>query len=490
MKISTRLALLLVIFGLGFGKADLRAQDLVSIEKQGVLSQVIANLAFLGLGIGISPSYDADYYLVRYTMENFEGGIDTVSGLMARPTATVSRYPVLFYMHGTTQTKFDVPSQGGTEATLTQAAATLGYVTLAPDYLNMGLDPDGFHPYVHARSEALAGVRMMQALRQAPEYAQAVNEQLFLTGYSQGGHASMALHELLIEEFPNTKITAAAHLSGPYSVSDVMKDTVILNDVTFRSLDFLPYTILGYQAVYPELDDDLTKIFRAPYVPIVTRFRDEYSVMGGLRRDGLAMELLRLYVATEGNETFFPSRLLTPEFVAALRNDPDGPYNVALRDNDTYDFVNPTPTRLFYCRADDQVNFRNSLFAEREMKAAGATDTEARDVGPGLSHTQCIAPALSAMITFFNTFQQITSGTHIPEAADWTYVQDATTLRVYVHDEAIYRLELFDALGRNRTTIAYSSGALVDLSAVPAGLAVVRITDAEGRSATRKLIVR
>ncbi len=469
---------------------DARAQKLVSIEKKGTLTKDVANLGFLFAGFNLFAKYDVDFYTVRYTMENFEGGVDTVSGLMARPAPATSRYPKLFYMHGTTVTKFAVPSRGSSEATLAQGAATQGYVVLAPDYLNMGLDPDGFHPYVHARSEAMAGIRMMEALQQAPEYANVVNDQVFLTGYSQGGHASMALHEVLVEEYPDTKVTAAAHLSGPYSISDVMKDSVILKDETFPPFSFLPYTVLGYQAVYPNLERDLTKIFRAPYVPFITRFRDEYAV-GGVRLDSLNARLLRTYVATERNQTFYPSRLLTPEFVAALKNNPDHPYNVALRDNDTYDFVNPTPTRLFYCRADDQVNFRNALFAERRMVAAGATDTKAEDVGPNLTHGQCVTPAINAMTAFFQTFQRITSGVEIPEASDWTYVQADGTLRVYLHDDASYRLELFDALGRAvRTVSAYTTGAAVELSTLPTGLAVVRITDTQGRSASHKMLLQ
>ena len=50
----------------------------------------------------------------------------------------------------------------------------------------------------------------------------AINEQLFITGYSQGGYASMAVHKYL--ENPSIhEVTAASHMSGPYNLSHVMK---------------------------------------------------------------------------------------------------------------------------------------------------------------------------------------------------------------------------------------------------------------------------
>ena len=477
------------LLSIGVVTPKLTAQTLVEIEPAGVLTQGTLDVIFAIGGFGISAKNDIEIFNVRYTMENFEGGIDTVSGRMARPSGATKRYPVLVYMHGTTQTKFDVPSRNSAEANLVNAGASQGYVTISPDYLNMGSDPDGFHPYVHARSEGLSGIRMVEALKSSPSVGDVTNEQLFLTGYSQGGHASMAMHELLIEEFTDIEVTAAAHMSGPYSVSEIMADSVILKDETFFALDFLPYVVLGYQAVYPELEDDLTKLFRAPYIPIIERFRDQWG-QATVRRDSLRNELLRQYVATEGNQTFYPYLLLTPEFANTLRKDEDDPYNVVLRENDTWDFVNPTPTRLLYCRADDLVNFRNSILAQDSMNALGADNTLAVNVDNDANHGQCVLPAVRAMLEFFGTYQTIVSDVAVVDDAEWTYVQTAGALRVYTDDEQTYRLDLVDAIGRTVVSTTYRSGQEVPLAAVPAGMAVVRLTDAEGRTATRKLVLR
>jgi dienelactone hydrolase len=126
--------------------------------------------------------------------------------------------------------------------------AGLGYVAFLPDYLGLGLTSRGFHPYVHAASEAWAALDMLRAGDQFCQQLQvAVNAQLFITGYSQGGHGAMALHRA-IEKDPSNEftVTAAAPLSGPYSISGVMRN-LILTDTVYYDPAYIPNTALSYQ---------------------------------------------------------------------------------------------------------------------------------------------------------------------------------------------------------------------------------------------------
>ena len=221
------------------------AQDLVTVEPVGRLAQADVQ-SYLDLGnFGITTTNGIEYYRVRYTMENLAGATDTVSGLLVTPDSPPrgTTYPTLVSMHGTTDTRFDVPGRADPFGApdLAYVYGALGYVTVAPDFLNMGSDSTGFHPYVHARTEALAGLRMIEALRSDEAYAGRVNEQLFLAGYSQGGHASMALHEYLIEEpQEGLEVTAAAHMSGPYATLEVITDSVILGERRYLPFGFIP----------------------------------------------------------------------------------------------------------------------------------------------------------------------------------------------------------------------------------------------------------
>jgi len=88
------------------------------------------------------------------------------------------------------------------------------------------------HPYLHKASQARAGKDMIIAIRDWLSEADiAFNQQLFTTGYSQGGHASAGLQETLeAENDPNLQITAAAHLSGGYMVNSI--DPFLINSNT------------------------------------------------------------------------------------------------------------------------------------------------------------------------------------------------------------------------------------------------------------------
>ena len=59
-----------------------------------------------------------------------------------------------------------------------------------PDYIGMGESP-GLHPYVHGESEATATIDMIRAAREfiTDSLNLIDNHQVFLSGYSQGGHA-------------------------------------------------------------------------------------------------------------------------------------------------------------------------------------------------------------------------------------------------------------------------------------------------------------
>ena len=471
--------------------APVSAQTLISSEYEGTLTTSNITVRLALAAFGLTAENDIDYYKVTYTMDNLDGRQDTVSGLYVAPSVatTSALFPTLVYQHGTTNNKFEVPSNAQPGRDLPYLYATQGYAVLAPDFLNMGEDQEGFHPYVHARTEAFAALRMMEAMTAEPAYTDIINEQLFLTGYSQGGHASMALHEILIEEFPAIEVTAAAHMSGPYSLSDIMLNEVALSSEAFGAPGFMPYTLASYQTVYGNIFNDLSEVFRSEFVSPVQAFIDGYetgvvglSVLNQQLIDGLA---------AAGNDSM-TVELFPPAYVAGLRADPNHPLRVALADNDTYDFVNPTPTRLYYCDGDDQVNPMNSPFAENAMNALGATDTEAVELGPNLDHGECVIPAVSSSVMFFEGFQQIiTSTNQIPDASDWTYLQDADGLRIYTNDDQQdYQVSLFDATGRQVIAVNFRSGQWIDLSGISTSWAAVQVIDEEGRTTSKSIIVR
>ena len=100
-----------------------------------------------------------------------------------------------------------------------------------------------------------------------------------------------------------------------------MRNEVILKDSTFVYLSFLPYTVLGYQTIYPDLEQDLSQIFREPYLDAITRFRDGYETaefdLPEFTRD--LVDTMLAYNEGDVNG-IFPFLMLTPEFETAVRS--------------------------------------------------------------------------------------------------------------------------------------------------------------------------
>ena len=79
------------------------------------------------------------------------------------------------------------------------------------------------------------------------------NSQLFITGYSQGGHAAMALHREIDRNWSDEfTVTASAPLSGPYSISGVMRNLILTDKIYYYRGGMLDWDALGLTSVKDE----------------------------------------------------------------------------------------------------------------------------------------------------------------------------------------------------------------------------------------------
>lgn len=375
------------------------SQDLISITELGVVSQqeMIADFGpFMQFGVR--------QYKMVYTSTDLDGNPATLSGLLLIPDQPSWIFPSLIYQHGTVGSPEDVPSnlQGGYE--LGMVFAGRGFITYAPDFLGLG-ESDVFHPYVHAESEALAAIDMLYAGGELgndlfSDLTIIPNDQLFITGYSQGGHAAMAAYKYIQEEYSNDfDVTAAAPMSGPYDISGVMKDLSLTTTENYSFPAYIVYTALSFNEAYGNLYTDLEEFFRPEYVPMIEQFYND---------DIDLFTLNQFLIGSLTNEYggSYPYYLLQDSISNALANDPTHPANVALADNDLYDWLPEAPTRIYYCTADDQVPYQNSIQAETYMLANGAPDLEAIDVLSTADHGGCVEPATIATIFFFAEYAE------------------------------------------------------------------------------------
>jgi hypothetical protein len=362
--------------------------NLVSATFQQTYSTITLSILLGFAGItGVSPEYDISVYAITYETYDARGISTVATGALCIPLNLASA-PTISYQHGTVYEKTDVPSFSSDELAVGLAFASQGYIVTMPDYIGMG-DSPGIHPYVHARSEAVASVDLLRAMRAfLSTNTLAENGQLFLCGYSQGGHATFALQRELetyhASEFP---VTASAPMAGPHDLSGTMKDR-ILSDTPYDSPGYVAYLLFGYNAVY-KLFDDPAEILVAPYDTTLAPLLDGTHSGGEV---DAAMPAL-------------PKHIFKPAFLADFTSNPDNPFRVALRANDTFRWLPIVPTTFYHCAGDTTVPKTNSDIAVAELQARGAPFVNLIDPDPTADHSGGAVPCFQAAAAWFETLR-------------------------------------------------------------------------------------
>jgi len=429
---------------------------------------------------GVFIAYGADLYKVTYETPDIHGVMDTASGLFVYPVAPADDkiFPMLIYQHGTVGSKDDVPSElkGGFELALFWAG--VGYATTAADFLGLG-EARGFHPYVHSRTEASAAIDMHLAVK---EYAMGndirVNDQLFVTGYSQGGHAGAAAQKMIQEEYQGQlTVTASAPMSGPYSVSGIMTDLMLSENDNYFFLGYAPYTLLSYDLEY-DLFDSVDEIFKEPNATWIEQFQNAEIDLWELNENLIQW-------ATDNFGVSSARFMFQDSIVAAVQNDPNHPVNLALLDNDLMNWAPEAPTRLYYCTADDQVPFMNSVVAEDSMLIAGSTTVQALDVDPSADHGGCVTPAVTAAFLFFFQYQSIEtylSAFELDHTLQFQVVPNPATNQVNIqfknNVESFEQIELINLSGQTMKSTTTQS--TLYLNDVPQGAYFIKVTSNAG----------
>lgn len=345
----------------------------------------------------VNVRYGVDVYTVVYETIDGRGKETRASGLALMPKGQTRPAALASYQHGTINKRDEVPSRrlNGGEFVIGLIMAAEGYVSAMPDYLGLGYGP-GMHPYCHAKSEATAVIDMLRAVKSiAGQKNIALNGKLFLFGYSQGGHATMAAHKYIETEYADEfTVTASAPMSGPYDLNDEQAQYII-KDEDYPDPSYLPYVVFGFRAVYPELMENPKDFFKAEYAEKLPElFNGEYN-SGYINR----------HIPT------VPNQMMRPDALKLFKDDVNSsvfPFRMRLRESNTYlGWAPKAPMKLLYCKGDRSVSWRNAKIAAEYFHAAGATQVDTMDVSfaPNTDHVECALPALLEAKTFFEGFK-------------------------------------------------------------------------------------
>ena len=323
-------------------------------------------------------NFEVDGYKILYLTPNHNDDLVLCSGAIYLPRGTSCPSPVLSWQHGTAVKDSAAPSNmTSNNKRIGVIAASHGYIVTMSDFIGLG-EGIGFHNYVHAETEASSIIDLIIFGKEfAYDKGVMSNDQLFLMGYSQGGHATMAaVREIEQNVELEIQVTGSVPMAGPYSMSGAQADMLNAN-LPYPNPGYLPYVLFGYHNIY-NLFSNINDVLIEPYSEyLFSMYSGEYNM-------------------TEINLTLpdNPIEIFQPEYYIDFLNNQTHPFQLALLDNDVYNFVPESPMRLIHCNGDDNVAYENSIIAYDYFLAGGASDVELWD-GGSFNHTAC---ALGAII--------------------------------------------------------------------------------------------
>ena len=335
---------------------------------------------------------DVDIYEIIYNAKWIDGTLRKESGIVYVPRFKKEKAaPTMMFGHGTQIHKARNISDGDAQQGICLGFATDGYLALYPDYFGIGKG-EGNHLYQHAESEANAFIYMLFAVEELKQKVNLkTNGQIFLTGYSQGGHSSFAAHKYL--EALNDqrfKVTASSPMSGAYDMTGEQEKYMFQE---YPRPFYLPYLLTSYQEAYKVLEiDDIYKIFKPPFDTLLPKY---YTNNFDKTLDDLDKIMPKV-----------PKDVVIDSLVEIYKTDTAFLFTKRLRENNLTSWKPQAPVQLCYCKGDREVNYKNAEVTYNTMKALGVTKIKLNNLSDHLDHNTCAAFAVMATKFYFDRFKK------------------------------------------------------------------------------------
>ncbi len=314
----------------------------------------------------VIPVYDVKQYRVTYQTVDGGGKLTTASGVIAIPQKPAgAKSPLLSFQHGTVFHDIEAPSNDTVATSPINIIASLGFVVVAADYVGYGASRGQDHPYLQKDPSAAAVTDFLTAARQwLAEQRQPLNDQLFLTGYSEGGYVTLAAQQAL--EAAGVPITASVAGAGPYDLQYTLDELLNTKALLAAAGGALGLSRPAPAAKYPGKIDEAT------------------------------VDLMMYILIPKESDIKFSKTFL----MDWMAND-----YATMKYNSLYDWQVKTPTRFTHGRDDVTVPFGNAIRALEGMKAKDTPDLElAECVAAPSDHTNCIKPYAQTMLQYFAGF--------------------------------------------------------------------------------------
>lgn len=211
---------------------------------------------------------------IHYDTVDVKGNPTDATGAVFIPTGSdpkcTGNRPIVLHAHGTATTKgynfADIKGQNEATPRSVMMAGMFtgqGYIVISPNYAGFDKSKLDYHPYLNAKQQSHEMADALKAGREVIKQANANtkvadNGKLFLTGFSQGGHVTMAAARYF--EQIGEPVTAAMPISGPYAMG-AFGDVVFGGKVMLGGTFFAPLMARNYQEQYGDLYQKPSDIF-------------------------------------------------------------------------------------------------------------------------------------------------------------------------------------------------------------------------------------
>lgn len=317
----------------------------------------------------------------------FENQLVKASGLVCVPTGE-GPFPVISFQNGTNTLHSNAPSVNPDNELylLLEFVASAGFVVVIPDYLGFGDSSDMFHPYLHKKSTVRTVLDMNRAARElvTNHLEIGLTNELYITGYSQGGWATMQVQKEIEEKFMDEfNLKASACGAGPFDLTAV--NDYILDQTNYPQPYFLAYLMHSFDML--GLTTPIDEIFAQTYAgKIDTLFNGKLS--GPEINAQLTTKI---------------SDLLTNDY--RVNGKVKEVYNALedmLAENSVSGWKTEIPTLIIHGMTDDFVPYEIGSGAYQSFLAAGSGINVVKWLPlPGLGHQNAIIPAELAAMNWF-----------------------------------------------------------------------------------------
>ncbi len=336
----------------------------------------------------IPVRYEVGMYEITYKGMWLDSTYIMAKGVLYLPKST-QPLAEMAYCHGT---RISVEQGYGIqdlEQVITMMHAADGYISYFPFYYGLG-GGEKEHIYHDAFTEAMSVIYMIKACREVlPSLGAKTTGQLFVTGYSQGGHAAMATHKMLESgAFPDVQLTASSPMAGAYDLTGVQAKTMF---VEYDRPHYLPYLLISYDYAYNMWEDDIYTVFKPPFDKDMVKY--------------FALPRVFDYGYLDSVLPRVPREMVIDSLINVFQNDTNFIFTRKLKENSLYNWIPKAPVQLCACYGDNEVLYENTEVAYNYMKPH-APDVYKRVFGKHLSHNPCAPLAVVYSKVFFDNFRK------------------------------------------------------------------------------------